>query len=643
MIAALLIALAGALPLASGHASIWHPSIYGFNVTDKTFDYDNRPVAPLMNYSFQKWWFHGHLDYPPNPGDFFELPAGKPATTEIACNKGATTWFNSSEGGDIRQGDNVCPNSSPAEYHTTGPSDLKGCALAIAYESDVTKIQPEDFTVFSINQTCVWTRFTDFQVPARMPPCPPGGCHCAWFWIHSQDSGGEQNYMTGFKCNVTGSTSNVPLAKPQIPRRCGADPDNGKPNAAPGNCTYGAKQPFYWFQAERNNMFEGTYSPPFYLDLYNFKDGAQDDIFVDSYPNGLPAPSPNSTFVPTPFLGNGVVQATAGVGGNSSETASSSSVSTAFSSATTNTGIGSATSGASSGTASISSTSATLSASILSQTTSFSASLSSSLSPELPVSTTSVSLPSASATESDLSTSSAITTTAPAESVALTTSTVISTLVVTVTAQPASGSTTAALSSSSDAATSSAFQSSIAASAQSSFAPASATISSSATTSSLSSVATAASSTASSSVGFATAGASTIFLNGPSSSTPLPSSAQVSTSASTGTQSASNTATQSAIPTTIDLNFAVDTNQSSSSVKGAVRPAVLAAVPTNAMCKRQFRRKVALRRRTEPSAPEPTQIAPEAGEEPAILSRINLPGLRRHRKLQQRSSLWHLF
>ena len=60
--------------------------------------------------------------------------------------------------------------------------------------------------------------------------------------------------MTGFKCNVTGSTSNVPLAKPQIPRRCGADPDNGKPNAAPGNCTYGAKQPFYWFQAERNNV-----------------------------------------------------------------------------------------------------------------------------------------------------------------------------------------------------------------------------------------------------------------------------------------------------------------------------------------------------------------------------------------------------
>jgi hypothetical protein len=46
-------------------------------------------------------------------------------------------------------------------------------------------------------------------------------------------------------------------------------------------------------------MFEGYYSPPFYTDLYNFRDGAQDDIFVDSYTE-IPPPSPNSTVVPTP-------------------------------------------------------------------------------------------------------------------------------------------------------------------------------------------------------------------------------------------------------------------------------------------------------------------------------------------------------
>lgn len=157
-------------------------------MTGDTFPYDNRPVAPLMDMTFDQWWFHGHLDYPPNDGDMFDLPAGQTATAEIACNKGATSYFASSDGGDIRELDNpnnVCPGAGMDEYHTTGIDDLTGCALAIAYKNDAQSVAPEDFTVFSVNQTCVWTRFTDFQVPARMPPCPDGGCICAFFWIHS--------------------------------------------------------------------------------------------------------------------------------------------------------------------------------------------------------------------------------------------------------------------------------------------------------------------------------------------------------------------------------------------------------------------------------------------------------------------------
>lgn len=166
-------------------AAIWHPSMWGFNVTAQTFPYDNRPVTPLVDLTFDKWWFHGHLDYPPNPGDYFDLPAGQVATAEVTCHKGATTWWQSSEGGDIRQGNDPCPGSPPSQYHTTGIDDVKGCALAIAYQSDVKQVQPEDFAVFSVNQTCVWNRFTNFAVPERMPPCPEGGCTCAWFWIHS--------------------------------------------------------------------------------------------------------------------------------------------------------------------------------------------------------------------------------------------------------------------------------------------------------------------------------------------------------------------------------------------------------------------------------------------------------------------------
>ena len=62
---------------------------------------------------------------------------------------------------------------------------------------------------------------------------------------------------------------------------CGPEPSNNNTwNYA--NCTYGPKQPFYWYQAERNNMLEGTYTPPLYQDLYNFHDGAQNDIFTNT-------------------------------------------------------------------------------------------------------------------------------------------------------------------------------------------------------------------------------------------------------------------------------------------------------------------------------------------------------------------------
>jgi hypothetical protein len=45
-------------------------------------------------------------------------------------------------------------------------------------------------------------------------------------------------------------------------------------------------------------MFERSFAPPFYTDLYNFRDGAQDDIFADSYDFPLPAPGPDQIAVP---------------------------------------------------------------------------------------------------------------------------------------------------------------------------------------------------------------------------------------------------------------------------------------------------------------------------------------------------------
>lgn len=275
------LALLAALPCVLGHIAPWDKSMFGFNVTTPL----NHPEDPLQEFTFANWWFHGteHLKQPPHPGDYLEFPAGGELFVELACDKGATSSFTSNPGGDIRDGNNPCPGQGPLEYHTTGINDVAGCAFSIAYTpaSQIGSIKPEDLTIFSVNHTCVWERFTKFQVPKDMPACPEGGCTCAWHWIHNDDAGAEQMYMNGFQCQITGATGTSALAQPQLPRRCGADKRYNEAGN-PQNCTYGAKQPMYWLQKERNNMFEANHMPPLYNDLYGFADGSQDDIFVNS-------------------------------------------------------------------------------------------------------------------------------------------------------------------------------------------------------------------------------------------------------------------------------------------------------------------------------------------------------------------------
>lgn len=82
----------------------------------------------------------------------------------------------------------VCPGQPMSEYHTNGINDLGGCALAIAYNDDANNVQPDDFVVFSVNYTCVWTLHTSFSVPSELPACPNGKCTCIWTWIHTVSS-----------------------------------------------------------------------------------------------------------------------------------------------------------------------------------------------------------------------------------------------------------------------------------------------------------------------------------------------------------------------------------------------------------------------------------------------------------------------
>lgn len=72
---------------------------------------------------------------------------------------------------------------------TADPQWFGGTALAIAYTSDETSVQPNDFTVISVNQGTVWYRAVSYSIPAALPACPAGGCLCTWNWIHEANHG----------------------------------------------------------------------------------------------------------------------------------------------------------------------------------------------------------------------------------------------------------------------------------------------------------------------------------------------------------------------------------------------------------------------------------------------------------------------
>jgi hypothetical protein len=83
-------------------------------------------------------------------------------------------------------------------------------------------------------------------------------------------------FMQGFKCNVTNSTSNTPLATPKAAVWCEGEPKN---------CTQGAKQFMSWNQKTGNNIevdgFDlagGNKSPG-----YNSKCGFSNGEFVKSF------------------------------------------------------------------------------------------------------------------------------------------------------------------------------------------------------------------------------------------------------------------------------------------------------------------------------------------------------------------------
>ncbi|WWC70230.1 uncharacterized protein I206_104180 [Kwoniella pini CBS 10737] len=270
-------ALIASLVSVQAHIALWDEGMYGWDPNDPN---QSEPVLPLMHLSFNDWWFHGYINKPPQEGKFMSLPSGGTYKGQVACNKALTKYGqneNQQKGiyacdGNGSQGGIGAMHTSD-KWESQNPKDVKGCGIAIAYESDVSKIKPEDFSVISVNYTCPWFKNVDFQIPSNLPPCPEGGCHCMWGWIHSADAGSEQNYFLGYKCNITDAIGLTPIPTPKTANKCNYPTDIS-------NCTIGAKQPHYWYQNERNNNPQGEYDPPFYNNEYGFINGAQTDLFA---------------------------------------------------------------------------------------------------------------------------------------------------------------------------------------------------------------------------------------------------------------------------------------------------------------------------------------------------------------------------
>lgn len=160
--------LAFSLPLASAHIASFAKGMYcEGGLTGQNNQNNNLPIGPLYQLSKEDWWFQhdrGCDGAPPSAGEFLEIPSGGHFTVEHANNQAFTTLsYDGSEVSAWPDGQKH-PEDWHGEWdgteclpgggwmHATNHSNVQGSAFAIAYESDLSKIQMEDLVVFSVLQ-----------------------------------------------------------------------------------------------------------------------------------------------------------------------------------------------------------------------------------------------------------------------------------------------------------------------------------------------------------------------------------------------------------------------------------------------------------------------------------------------------------
>jgi hypothetical protein len=159
------------IAVAQGHTFGFAKGMYckGGNVTGVDDTNTNIPVGPLFNFTKAEFWFQaerGCDQVPPPAGEFLELPAGGKVTLELAHNRAFTTlsydgtmtsdWPDGKDHPEDWNGAAADPGeeciTDDGAMHTSNQTDAAGTALAISYESDISKVTLENLVVFSVAQ-----------------------------------------------------------------------------------------------------------------------------------------------------------------------------------------------------------------------------------------------------------------------------------------------------------------------------------------------------------------------------------------------------------------------------------------------------------------------------------------------------------
>ncbi|KAG8856696.1 hypothetical protein FRB91_000401 [Serendipita sp. 411] len=291
------------VPAIQAHMAPYHSSMWCLNGTSGQDNQNtNDAVNPLYMLPKSQWWMHANNNcdkFPPAPGKFLELPAGKSFTVEIATNRAFTSYsYDGRFVGTFGDGQahpeledlahSTCVTSP--NLHTENATRATGTAFAISYNSNIEDVTMENLVTFTVRYHTPWKLLTTYDVPAGMPPCPAGGCICVWGWVASH-CGQPNMYFLPYRCKVTGNTGTRRIAQPKPATYCEGDQTK---------CVRGAKQPIIWNQAEGSNLITTPGQLPGYNMKLGFADGAQNDIFEPEPTPSQSTAAPSNTTVADP-------------------------------------------------------------------------------------------------------------------------------------------------------------------------------------------------------------------------------------------------------------------------------------------------------------------------------------------------------